>query len=59
LESRFGADIEVGLARLGHSIEMVDAFDSRMGHAGAVLRHENGLLEGAFDPRSDGGVAAF
>jgi len=59
LEGRFGADIEVGLARLGHSIEMVGSFDSRMGHAGAVLRHENGLLEGAFDPRSDGGVAAF
>lgn len=59
LESRFGADIEVGLARLGHSIEMVEPFDSRMGHAGALLRHDNGLLEGAFDPRSDGGVAAF
>jgi gamma-glutamyltranspeptidase len=59
LENRFGADIEVGLARLGHSVEMVGAFDSRMGHAGALVRHENGLLEGAFDPRSDGGVAAF
>jgi gamma-glutamyltranspeptidase len=59
LENRFGADIEVGLARLGHSVEMVAAFDSRMGHAGALVRHENGLLEGAFDPRSDGAVAAF
>jgi len=59
MENRFGADMEVGLARLGHSIEMVGPFDSRMGHAGAVVRHDNGLLEGAFDPRSDGGVAAF
>jgi len=59
LENRFGADIEVGLARLGHSVELVGPFDSSMGHAGALVRHENGLLEGAFDPRSDGAVAAF
>jgi gamma-glutamyltranspeptidase/glutathione hydrolase len=59
LEDRFGADMEVGLARLGHSVEMAAAFDSRMGHAGALVRHDNGLLEGAFDPRSDGAVAAF
>jgi gamma-glutamyltranspeptidase/glutathione hydrolase len=59
LEERFGADVEMGLIRLGHSIEMVRPFDSRMGHAGAVVRHENGLLEGAADPRADGSVAAF
>jgi gamma-glutamyltranspeptidase/glutathione hydrolase len=59
MENRFGADIEVGLGRLGHAVEMVGPFDSRMGHAGAVLRHDNGLLEGAFDPRSDGSVAGF
>jgi len=59
LEDRFGADIEVGLTRLGHSVEMVESFDSRMGHAGALVRHESGLIEGAADPRSDGSVAAF
>jgi hypothetical protein len=25
-----------------------------MGHAGAVVNHPNGLIEGAFDVRSDG-----
>jgi len=59
MEDRFGADIEVGLTRLGHSVEMVEPFDSRMGHAGALVRHENGLIEGAADPRSDGSVAGF
>lgn len=59
LEGRFEADIEVGLTRLGHSVEMVDHFDSRMGHAGALVRHESGLIEGAADPRADGVVAAF
>jgi len=29
-----------------------------MGHAGAIVRHADGLLEGAADPRSDGAVAA-
>ena len=59
LENRFGADIEMALARLGHSVEMAPAFDSKMGHAGALVRHENGLIEGAADPRSDGVVAGF
>jgi gamma-glutamyltranspeptidase/glutathione hydrolase len=30
-----------------------------MGHAGSIVRHANGVLEGGADPRSDGGVAAF
>ena len=59
LEDRFGADIEMGLTRLGHSVEMVGSFDSRMGHAGALVRHDTGLIEGAADPRSDGAVAGF
>jgi gamma-glutamyltranspeptidase/glutathione hydrolase len=30
-----------------------------MGHAGAIVRHPNGLFEGAFDPRSNGAAAGF
>jgi gamma-glutamyltranspeptidase/glutathione hydrolase len=30
-----------------------------MGHAGAIVRHPDGRLEGATDPRSDGMVAAW
>jgi gamma-glutamyltranspeptidase/glutathione hydrolase len=30
-----------------------------MGHAGAIVLHPNGVLEGATDPRSDGQVAAW
>jgi gamma-glutamyltranspeptidase/glutathione hydrolase len=30
-----------------------------MGHAGAIVRHPSGLLEGATDPRSDGMVATW
>jgi gamma-glutamyltranspeptidase/glutathione hydrolase len=30
-----------------------------MGHAGAIVRNANGVLEGGADPRGDGSVAAF
>jgi gamma-glutamyltranspeptidase/glutathione hydrolase len=30
-----------------------------MGHAGAIVRHSDGRLDGATDPRSDGAVAAW
>jgi gamma-glutamyltranspeptidase/glutathione hydrolase len=30
-----------------------------MGHAGAVVRHGGGLIEGAADPRGDGRPAGF
>ena len=38
---------------------MIEPFSDLVGHAGAVLRHADGRLEGASDPRSDGGVAGF
>jgi gamma-glutamyltranspeptidase/glutathione hydrolase len=30
-----------------------------MGHAGAVMRHADAMLEGASDPRSDGSAAGY
>lgn len=40
----------------GHSIELVDAQSPLMGHAGILVRHGDGGLEGGHDPRSDGAV---
>ena len=34
-------------------------FSEAMGHAGAIVRHPNGLFEGAFDPRSNGAAAGY
>jgi gamma-glutamyltranspeptidase/glutathione hydrolase len=34
-----------------------EAFSDTMGHAGALVRYPNGVIEGAVDPRSDGVVA--
>ena len=34
-----------------------DAYSDTMGHAGAVVLHPDGTLEGGHDPRADGGAA--
>ena len=47
------------LARLGHDVEVVADYDEVVGHAGAIVRDRDGMLEGGFDPRSDGSVASF
>jgi gamma-glutamyltranspeptidase len=58
LESRFAESLIERLRAAGHDIEVLDeAYSDTMGHAGAVVLHPNGTLEGAHDPRADGGAA--
>lgn len=60
LESRFEPALVAQLLAAGHDVEVLpEAFSDTMGHAGALVRHPGGLIEGAVDPRSDGTVAAF
>ena len=59
LESRFESGIVCELAARGHDVEILQAFDEAMGHAGCIVRGADGVLEGGADPRSDGAVAAF
>ncbi len=59
LESRFDPALIESLRAAGHNVDVVEPFTSIMGHAGAIARRANGVLEGATDPRSDGAVAAF
>ncbi|HSN21263.1 MAG TPA: gamma-glutamyltransferase, partial [Usitatibacter sp.] len=59
LESRFPPAVIDALARMGHEVEVVGAWDEVVGHAGAIVRHPNGLFEGGTDPRSDGAVASY
>lgn len=59
LEDRFDPALVAALRQAGHDVEILPAFTSTMGHAGAIVRHADGRLEGATDPRSDGGVAAW
>ena len=60
LESRFDPALVEELREAGHDLEVLpEAFSDTMGHAGAVVRHPNGVMEGAADPRSDGSVACW
>ena len=59
LESRFAPELIAALAEAGHEVELVGDFDQVMGHAGALVWHPDGLIEGAADPRSDGAAAVF
>jgi len=59
LESRFPPDLVASLRAAGHDVEVLEDFTSTMGHAGAIVRHPNGMFEGATDPRSDGAAMGF
>ncbi|MCJ0975701.1 gamma-glutamyltransferase family protein [Pseudomonas sp. PS1] len=60
LESRFAPELVTRLQAAGHVVEVLDEpFSDTMGHAGALLRHPDGVLEGAADPRSDGSVCGL
>jgi len=57
VEGRIDAGVVDGLRKAGHPVKMVEDYSSLMGHAGAIVRHADGALDGAADPRSDGSVA--
>jgi len=58
MESRFDGNLIDRLLSAGHDVDVLsDPYSDTMGHAGAVVLHANGTLEGAHDPRADGGAA--
>lgn len=59
VEGRFSPETIARLQALGHEVEIFPDFSEAMGHAGAIVRHPNGLFEGAFDPRSNGAAAGY
>ncbi len=59
IENRFPDAVVRALGDAGHAVRLTGPFADPMGHAGALVAHPSGLIEGAADPRSDGVVAAF
>jgi gamma-glutamyltranspeptidase/glutathione hydrolase len=59
LEDRFDPSLVAALKAAGHEVEMIAPFSDLAGHAGAVVLHPDGLIEGASDPRADGIAAAL
>jgi oxamate amidohydrolase len=58
LESRFADSLVERLIAARHDVEVLrEPYSDTMGHAGAVVLHPAGMLEGAHDPRADGGAA--
>ncbi|HEX6981025.1 MAG TPA: gamma-glutamyltransferase family protein [Alphaproteobacteria bacterium] len=59
IESRFDPALIEAMRRAGHDVEVVGPFEEMMGHAGIVVHGQDGLIEGAADPRSDGAALGF
>lgn len=59
LESRFDPKLIEQLRAAGHQVDVLGPMTATMGHAGALVRHADGGLEGATDPRSDGAALAL
>jgi gamma-glutamyltranspeptidase/glutathione hydrolase len=60
MESRFDGGLIDRMLAAGHDVEVLPAaYSDTMGHAGAVVLHPDGTLEGAHDPRADGGAAGL
>jgi gamma-glutamyltranspeptidase/glutathione hydrolase len=57
LEDRFDPSVVSALRRAGHEVEIANAeYSDAFGHAGMLVRAPKGRIEGAHDPRSDGGA---
>ena len=60
LEAGFDPDLVRALERLGQPVETTnDPNPDQFGHAGMLVRHPQGRVEGSHDPRSDGGAAGL
>lgn len=58
VEDGLDPDVVTALDRAGHRVETAPARSGLTGHAGMIVRRPDGRLDGAHDPRSDGGAAA-
>jgi gamma-glutamyltranspeptidase/glutathione hydrolase len=57
IEPRFDESLIDRLMSAGHDVDVLGTpYSDTMGHAGAVILHPNGTLEGGHDPRADGGA---
>lgn len=60
IESRAGEEVIAELRRRGHALEVIDAWDERVGHAQAIrIDPDTGMRYGGADPRGDGIAAGY
>ncbi len=57
MEDGFDGNIIDRMLAAGHDVDVLgERYSDTMGHAGAVVLHPDGTLEGGHDPRADGGA---
>jgi oxamate amidohydrolase len=60
VEPRLDGKVIDRLMSAGHDVAVLsEPYSDTMGHAGAVILHPDGTLEGGHDPRADGGAAGI
>jgi gamma-glutamyltranspeptidase/glutathione hydrolase len=60
MEARFDGNLVDRLMAAGHDVAVLgEDYSDTVGHAGAVVLHPDGTLEGGHDPRADGGAAGL
>ncbi len=59
IESRFDSACLAGLRARGHELAIAGEWDESMGHAGAILIADDGVLSGGADPRGDGAAVGY
>lgn len=59
IEGRFHENTIKYLKERNHKVVLLPEYSQPMGHAGILVRHPNGMMEGAFDPRGNGSAAGF
>ena len=59
LDERFDPALVRALEKAGHVTVLQPAAADIFGHAGALVRHAEGHVEAAHDPRADGGAAGL
>ena len=59
VENRFAPDLLSDLEQAGHCVEPVDSYSDWMGHAGALVRHGDGTIDAASDPRNESDVQGW
>jgi oxamate amidohydrolase len=58
MEDGFDGNVLDRLLGAGHDVDVLgERYSDTMGHAGAVIIHQDGSLEAGHDPRADGGAA--
>jgi oxamate amidohydrolase len=58
VEDGFHSNVIERLIGAGHDVDVLpERYSDTMGHAGAIIIHQDGTLEGGHDPRADGGAA--